>query len=208
MSDDPKPAPTASKNIAVVQLTAQQESNLRKRANQVDLADYFQILGLQTTATESDIKRAFHRESRTFHPDRFYHLPPSQAKTDIEYIYKRIIESYYVLRDEAKRKKYLADISGPERTQKLRYTEATESELKAEVRKAAEDEYGTHPKARPFFRAAVADIAKADWAAAERNLKMGLTYESQNERFKEKLSQVRQQLEEQRRAQPPSLLIK
>lgn len=202
-----RPSPLAASG-AIEQITPQQAGELRKLADGLDQLDYFQVLGLTQTANAGEIKKAFYRESRTYHPDRFFHLPPSQEKDDVGALYRRITEAYYVLRDDAKRKKYLGDLAGPDRAAKLRYTEATESELKAEARKVVEEEFGTHPKARPFFKSGMADYEKQNWQAAERNFKMGLTYEPGNARFKEKLAECQAKIEEQRRKQGPSFLIK
>lgn len=177
-------------------------------ADQIDAQDYFQVLGLTQAASAGEIKKAFYRESRVYHPDRFFHLPPSQVKDDVGTLYKRITESYYVLRDDAKRKKYLGDLAGTDRALKLRYTEATESELKAEVRKTQEEEFGTSPKARPFFKQGMADYTAQNWSAAERNFKMGLTYEPGATRFKEKLTEVQAKIEEARQRSGPSYMIK
>ena len=203
----PRPNPLPASG-AVEEINAQQAEVLRKMASELGTIDYFQSLGLVQTATPGDIKKAFYKESRTYHPDRFFHLPDSQVKTDIGSIYKRITEAYYVLRDDTKRKKYVADMASADRGKKLRYTEATESELKAETRKTVEEEYGTHPKARPFFKTALAEIEKGNMPAAVSALKMGLTYEPGNTRFKEKLVELQAKIEEARRGQGPSYMIK
>lgn len=193
---------------AIESLTAHQSAELRALAAGLDGLDYFGVLCIPQTATPGEIKKAFYRESRTYHPDRFFHLPESQEKADLGALYRRITESYYVLRDDAKRKKYLADLAGAERATKLRYTEATESELKAEARKTVEEEFGNNPKSRPFFKSALADIEKQNWASAERNLKMGLTYDRDNARFKEQLVEVQRKIEDQRRATGEAFKIK
>ena len=189
-------------------ITPPQAAALRKFALALNTLDYFVTLNIQPTATPGEIKKAFYRESRTYHPDRFFHLADSQEKTDIGSIYKRVTEAYYVLRDDAKRKKYQADLAGAERSKKLRYTEATESELKAEARKSVEEEFGTSPKARPFFKTAAAEFEKGNWQAAISALNIGQTYEPGNARFKEMLAESNKKLEDARRGQAPSFMIK
>lgn len=174
----------------------------------LEFEDYFQMLQLGQGATSADIKRAFYRESRIYHPDRFYHLPAGGAKEHINTIYKRITEAYYVLRDDAKRKKYLADITGPERASKLRYSDASEAEQKAEAKKAVEEEFGANPKSRQFFKSALTDLAAENWSSAERNLKMGLTYDPANQKFKDRLVEVQKKLDDQRRVSGDSFKIK
>ena len=148
----------------------------------VDELDYFQILKIGQQASPPEIKAAYYRESRAYHPDRFSTLPPGDLKENIGRIYKRINEAYVCLRDDSKRSKYLADVNGPERQSKLRFIEASEQELKKEK----EQEVGTTPQGRKFFMAGLADMAAQRFASAERNFKMALTYEPNNPNFKAK----------------------
>jgi DnaJ-class molecular chaperone len=152
----------------------------------LDELDYFQVLKVQQTASPSEIKAAYYRESRAYHPDRFYTLPESEVKEAIGRIYRRITEAYVCLRDDQKRKKYITDISGPERAQKLRFTEASEQEHKEEK----EQEIGKTPNGRRYYKLGVQDMNAGKFGAAERNFKMALAYEPANENFKTALKQA------------------
>ena len=183
-------------------------THLNALAARLKTLDYFQILSLEKDATPAEIKAAFHRWSRAYHPDRFYQLADSELKHRVNEVYKRITEAYYVLRDDAKRKGYLSDISGPDRAQKLRFTEASEVETKAAIRKEQEEQIGTHPKSRQLFHAAMADIDAQRWQAAERNLKTALTFEPANPRYKEKLTEVQQKLQQESKKSSDPFKIK
>jgi DnaJ-class molecular chaperone len=148
----------------------------------LDELDYFQILKIGQNASPPELKAAYYRESRAYHPDRFSTLPPSELKDNIGKIYKRINEAYVCLRDDSKRVKYLADILGADRPKKLRFVEASEQEMK----KDKEQEVGQTPQGRKFFMAGLADMAAQRFASAERNFKMALTYEPNNPNFKAK----------------------
>jgi DnaJ-class molecular chaperone len=148
----------------------------------LDELDYFQILKIGQSAAALEIKAAYYRESRAYHPDRFSTLGAGEFKENIGRIYKRINEAYVCLRDDVKRTKYLADVLGPERQKKLRFVEASEQELKKEK----EQEVGATPQGRKFFIAGLSDMAAQRFAAAERNFKMALTYEPNNPNFKAK----------------------
>ena len=148
----------------------------------MDELDYFQILKVAQDASPSQIKAAYYRESRAYHPDRFYQLPNTDLKESIGRIYKRINEAYVCLRDDVKRAKYLADVSGAERQKKLRFVEASEQEMK----KDKEQEVGSTPQGRKFFMAGLSDMAAQRFSAAERNFKMALTYEPNNPNYKAK----------------------
>ena len=167
-------------------------TQLNALAARLNTLDYFQLLNVATSATPPEIKAAFHRWSRAFHPDRFYQVADKELKQRVNEVYKRITEAYYVLRDDVKRKAYLSDIGSPERAKKLRFTEAAELETKAAVRKEQEEQIGTHPKGRQFFQAGMADFDAQKWAAAERNFKMALTFEPANPRYKEKLAEAQE----------------
>lgn len=156
----------------------------------LDALDYFGILKLPQTAGVAEIRAAYHRESRAYHPDRFAALPDEALRERIGRIYRRINEAYTVLRDDQKRKKYVADVSGPDRPGKLRFTEADEAEVKDAQKKKIEEQLGQTPNGRKFFAAALADIEGGRWEAAERNLRSALMYEPQNARFKEQLALV------------------
>src|SRR5881394_624996 len=98
-------------------------------AQVLDELDYFQVLKIGQNASPPEIKAAYYRESRAYHPDRFSTLPQSELKDNIGKIYKRINEAYVCLRDDTKRTKYLADVLGADRQKKLRFVEASEQEL-------------------------------------------------------------------------------
>jgi DnaJ-class molecular chaperone len=144
--------------------------------------DYFQILKVGQNASPPEIKAAYYRESRAYHPDRFFQLANAELKEAIGRIYKRINEAYVCLRDDTKRVKYLADILGTDRQKKLRFVEASEQEMKKEK----EQEVGATPQGRKFFMAGLSDMAAQRFASAERNFKMALTYEPNNPNFKAK----------------------
>lgn len=157
----------------------------------LDELDYFQVLKLSHDATPSQVRAAFHTESRQYHPDRYFHLDDEGLKGRIHRIYKRITEAYAVLRDEGTRTRYLADIVGPDRAGKLRYTEASEWERK----KAREEEVGSTPNGRRFHAAGVVDLASGRVEAALRNFKAALMYEPQNLLYREKAEEAQRALD-------------
>jgi DnaJ-class molecular chaperone len=156
----------------------------------LDQLDYFGILKLPQTAGVAEVKAAYHRESRAWHPDRFAALADHDLKETIARIYRRINEAYTILRDDAKRRKYAAEVSGPDRAKKLRFTEADEVLVKEEQQRRIEEQFGLTPNGRKFYKAALEDVQAGRWESAERNLKSALMYEPQNAQFKEQLALV------------------
>jgi DnaJ-class molecular chaperone len=167
-------------------------------ATVLDQLDYYGVLKLEYGAGAADVKTAYYRESRTFHPDRYAAVESAEIREMIGRIYRRINEAYTVLRDDQKRVMYLADVSGPDRLKKLRFTEAEESAVQAGQKRKVEEQFGLTPNGRKFYSAALVEINAQRWEAAERALKGALMYESGNERFKEQLALVQTELEKSR----------
>ncbi|SKB08413.1 curved DNA-binding protein [Prosthecobacter debontii] len=66
----------------------------------VEFQDYYATLGLSREASEDEIKKAFRKLARQYHPDVAQDKPAAEAK------FKEINEAYEVLSDPEKRKKY------------------------------------------------------------------------------------------------------
>ncbi|HEX7623623.1 MAG TPA: DnaJ domain-containing protein [Anaeromyxobacteraceae bacterium] len=160
------------------------------RAAALDGLDYFEVLRVPQDAAAADVKAAYYRESRAYHPDRYAALQAPELRDLIGRIYRRVNEAYTVLRDDAKRRRYLGDVTGPERAKKLRFTEAEESALQEEQQKKVEEQLGTTPNGRKLYAAALKDVEAQRWDGAERSLKAALMYEPANARFKELLAKV------------------
>ncbi len=64
--------------------------------------DYYHILGVSRTASPEDIKKAFRRLARQYHPD----LHAGAKKAEMEKKFKELNEAQEVLTDPDKRKKY------------------------------------------------------------------------------------------------------
>jgi DnaJ-class molecular chaperone len=64
--------------------------------------DYYAVLGIPKTASQDDIKKAYRRLARKYHPD----LHPGAKKTEMEKKFKELNEAHDVLRNEDTRKKY------------------------------------------------------------------------------------------------------
>jgi curved DNA-binding protein CbpA len=163
---------------------------VEQRSAELDGLDYFEVLRLEKGASPAEIKAAYYRESRVFHPDRYAAVESPELRDRIGRIYRRVNEAYTVLRDDVKRRKYQAEVTGPERERKLRFTEAEESQVKQEQKQKLEEQFGLTPNGRKFYAAALKEMEAARWDTAERAIKSALMYEPQNAKFKDLLAQV------------------
>jgi curved DNA-binding protein len=66
----------------------------------VQYKDYYAILGVPRTASDADVKKAFRKLAREYHPD------VAKDKKRAEEKFKEVNEAYEVLGDPAKRKRY------------------------------------------------------------------------------------------------------
>ena len=64
-----------------------------------DKRDYYEVLGVEKSASQADLKNAFRRLARKYHPDR-------STEEDAEDRFKEIQEAYAVLSDDEKRSQY------------------------------------------------------------------------------------------------------
>jgi len=62
--------------------------------------DYYKVLGVNKNATDSEIKKAYHKLALKYHPDKNNNNKAAETK------FKEISEAYAVLRDKEKREQY------------------------------------------------------------------------------------------------------
>ncbi len=67
----------------------------------MDFKNYYSSLGIAPTATQDEIKKAYRKLAKQYHPDK-----NPDNKTNAEEKFKEITEAYEVLSDPEKRKKY------------------------------------------------------------------------------------------------------
>ena len=149
----------------------------------LDELDYYEILEVEPGASSADIKKAYFRSSRLFHPDANRCIE-EKLRLDCEQISKRITEAYCVLRDPRRRKVYDGRKDSDTRMQ-LATAQAEHKRVQAEERQ------GRTPQGRQYFQKAQQDLAQGNARTAIQNLQMALTFEPGNEGFKAQIAELR-----------------
>lgn len=72
-----------------------------------DVKDYYDVLGVSEDAEQKEIKKAYRKLAREYHPDRNPDDPESESR------FKEVQEAYDVLSDEEKRREYDAMRNNP-----------------------------------------------------------------------------------------------
>lgn len=150
--------------------------------------DYYQLLHLSRDAAAGEVKRAYHSTSRAFHPDANRHLDP-ELQEAVRVVAMRVSEAYSVLRNPRRRKAYDQRLDAGEGV-RIQLSEAQAVAHKQD----SEQRSGKTPQGRQYHQLAARDQQRQDWSAALRNLQTALTFEPDNEMFKEELSFVRRKL--------------
>ena len=77
--------------------------------------NYYDILGIKKTATADEIKSAYRKLAKKYHPDMFTNASDAEKK-EAEVKFKEVNHAYEVLSDDQKRKVYdtYGDENGPQ----------------------------------------------------------------------------------------------
>jgi curved DNA-binding protein CbpA len=161
-------------------------TEIRALAQILDELDYYSVLEAAPTASASEIRQAYHRATRRFHPDGHRQLG-DELRPVLARIAKRVAEAYSVLRDPRRRQVYDQQLKGaaPRVRMPLVQAEAVAQQQSREQR------LGKTPNGRRYFVLVQGDLARGDKVSAERNLRTALTFEPDNEVFKDLLAELR-----------------
>ncbi|HEU4401060.1 MAG TPA: DnaJ domain-containing protein, partial [Candidatus Polarisedimenticolia bacterium] len=83
--------------------SADLESEMLQRFDQMRDQDLFQVLGVTTSAGPDDVRRAYYGLAKRFHPDRFTR---EEIKAKAEKVFSHITEAYSTLSHAETRQKY------------------------------------------------------------------------------------------------------
>lgn len=157
--------------------------------DRLDQLDYYTLLGVEPTATEADVRRAFRVFARKYHPDRF--AGATEEKRDrANEIYRRGSEGLQVLCDPDARRLYdialekgITRLTAAQREGAARILGKRERPEKKEV-------VIRSVHARAYYEKALRAMAARDLRAAWKALKAALDEEPDNPLIRARLTKV------------------
>jgi DnaJ-class molecular chaperone len=150
--------------------------------DKLDQLSYFDLLGLHTGATVTEIRAAFYRVSHDLHPDRYHRIDNREMKDRLETIYARMCEGYRVLTTPEKRNSYMRLLG--EGKKRL-----TSTDRKPRGPQRPEDSI-KHEEAKKFFRLGMISLGSKDYKGAAMNFNFAKSFEPNSAVIKQKLAEA------------------
>ena len=79
-------------------------------SRQLDDVDHYQLLGVEPDVEHRDLRKAYFRMSKRYHPDRFYQKILGDFESMVESIFQRVTQAYQTLNNDRKRQEYDATL--------------------------------------------------------------------------------------------------
>jgi len=165
--------------------------------DRLDLLDYYTLLGIDSEADAREVKKAFRKFARRYHPDRFAGGDPDKLTRSTQ-IYRRGSEALQILTNPVSRRAYDRLI----RVGKTRLSadERDRAEAEERIAKAVPAEAPSQPgpirsaHALAYYEKAAGAARAGKWRDAWRLMKKALEIEPHNELLRSRLNQIESRL--------------
>lgn len=155
---------------------------------ELERLDYYTLLGLEPSAALPDVKRAFRRFARRYHPDRFAGGDPIKRKRATD-IYRRGSEAYQVLIDPVAREAYHQVLRKGQLRLRTEDRERAWAAAKEEDRKKNAAPIRL-PKAVEMYNRSMAYARARDFRMAWKVMKKAYEFEPSSELIRQRLAQL------------------
>ncbi len=100
------PAPATSGSTARDGVADEQRREIQEAWEGLRTRDHFEVLGLKRNVSEAEVKDAYFRQAKRFHPDVHHGSSLTDLHDQLEAVFIRLGEAYDVLRDPRRRTEY------------------------------------------------------------------------------------------------------
>ncbi len=138
-----------------VALPPQERLAILALCRKVEGSDYFELLGVERSVSKRELKRAYFRLSKEFHPDRYYGKELGSFAQRLASIFEAVNDAFNTLADERQRAGYLQSLGRG--ANGAAQTAQTPAEHAAELfeKGCAAETAGAEQQALPLFAAAI-----------------------------------------------------
>ncbi|MBN2360670.1 MAG: DnaJ domain-containing protein [Deltaproteobacteria bacterium] len=190
-----------------VDLDQEQKKRILYLEAKLDEWNHFELLGLSRKATSEDVRKAYFKASREFHPDAHFRKNLGSFQRRIERIFKAMKIAYDVLSNDQMRAAYSESIvwtlSPEEEAEIVEHARRKERE-RQRLATQAQRRLKHNPmverikKARDFYQLGLAAIGSERWAEAANHLRLAVTYDPKKRDYQEAYSEANGRASRQR----------
>jgi len=120
--------------------------------NKLNSINYYDILGINENASPDEVRGAYYKKTKEFHPDRHFQLPTGTLKNKLISLFSFLTKAYETLSDQEMRLEYNKNLSSVAITMEERNSEIARAQFiegKEALRK------GSYTEATELFRQAI-----------------------------------------------------
>ena len=162
----------------------------------LDEVDFYALLQVRKDVDLAAIERAFAKESRHYHPDRFFGVRDPVFLRKLTAVYRKTSEAYSVLRAPDLRQRYDRQLGLEPDSSTL--ASAKSQSQDGDTAQAKRGEVCATRKGRRYYELALTAQHKGDANSMAMNLHFALSFEPDNEMLKQLLVEAKQAVEEKK----------
>jgi uncharacterized protein (TIGR02266 family) len=185
----PRPTPPAAPQPDASLEIARVAADARAFLASIESKDLYQILGVERDANSGEIRRAFLKLTRRFHPDNFFRRVPPEVTKDLEDLYDYTTRAYETLMDRDQRVPY--DISTGYLGGNREGMTAEEMSRIAADQRRRQAAPAQVKRAEQLYHQALQQVAAGQTPKAIANLKLALAFDPENPQIQAKLRELK-----------------
>lgn len=157
-------------------------------------SDHYSLLGLTKDASEDQIRAAYRRRTKEFHPDQYYRKLPDDLLQSLQKAFQQLNTAYRTLIDKKRRVNYdisIGNYANPEAVRSAMPHVRRQKAFKKAYEKVVKPR---NDRVQQLLDAADDDMHKAHFKSAQNKLQVALAMDPLNPTIKQKMKKVKELL--------------